>query len=458
MTKTMRLLVLTVFIYVGVQSAVAQAQETKVLSLSDCIEIALKNNSSLRNAGRQHLIAKANVMTARSNFLPSLSASFSSGRYIQGARLVKQDVPVDYNPATGKYIYEQRQTFQDRTDRNFNQARLSLNQQIFDFGRSINDLKQAQASSAAADQDVLSTRQDVVQNVKVAYFELLKAEKLEEVYADAVKLAEEQVNRSKTMMEIGIASQAEVYQAKVNWGTNKRNWITQKNNVEFAKANLNNALGWNPNTSVEIIQETTAPVFFEYKFDEAVKIAIENNPQIKSLELSVKSYLYSQRAAKAQYYPSLGASISYTRSNDEWSRVYSTKLNEDYSASLGLQMDLNLFNGMRDKAQIQRQSLNYQIAVENLAEQKRQIVAQVKQHFLELEAFKEILDIQRENIDAAKENLRLQQEKRRVGSGTELDVTDAQVQLTRAQSDYVQAEHDAKVAKARLEAAMGIIK
>ncbi|NOY59026.1 MAG: TolC family protein, partial [Calditrichaeota bacterium] len=38
------------------------------------------------------------------------------------------------------------------------------------------------------------------------------------------------------------------------------------------------------------------------------------------------------------------------------------------------------------------------------------------------------------------------------------DVTDAQVQLTRAQSDYVQAEHDAKVAKARLEAAMGIIK
>lgn len=456
MTKIMRLLFSMIFLFMGVHFAVAQ--ETKVLSLKDCIEIALKNNSSLRNAARQHLVAKANVMTARSNFLPSVNASFSSGKYIQGARLIKQDVPVDYNPATGKYIYEQRSTFQDRTDRNFNQARISLNQQIFDFGRSINELKQAKANRDASEQDMLSTRQAVVQNVKVAFFELAKAEKLEEVYNDAVKLAKDQVDRAKTMMDIGISSQAEVYQAKVNWGSNKRNYITQKNNVEFAKANLNNALGWDPNTSVEIIQETSAPVFFEYKFDDAVNIAIENNPQIKSLELTVKNYLYSKRAAKAQYYPSLDASVSYTRSNDERSRVYSTKLNEDYSASLGLQMDLNLFNGMRDKAQIQRETLNYQMAVENLAEQKRQIVAQVKQHFLELEAFKEILDIQRENIDAAKENLRLQQEKRRVGAGTELDVTDAQVQLTRAQSDYVQAEHDAQVAKARLEAAMGIIK
>ncbi len=456
MTKIMRLLFLTVFFCMSAHSAVAQ--ETKVLSLNDCIEIALKNNSTLRNAKRQHLIAKANVVTARSNFLPSISTSFSSGRYVQGARLVKQDVPVDYNPATGKYIYEQRQTYQARTDRNFNQARISLSQEIYDFGRSINDLKQAQASRDASDEDVVSTRQAVVQNVKVAYFELLKAEKLEEVYSDAVKLADEQVDRAKTMMDIGLASQAEVYQAKVNWGTNKRNYITQKNNVEFAKADLNNALGWNPNTSVEIVQETIALVFFEYKFDDAVKIAIENNPQIKSLELSVKSSLYNQRAAKAQYAPSLGASVSYTRSNDEASRVYSTKLNEDYTASLGLQLDLNLFNGMRDKAQIQRETLNYQMAVENLAEQKRQIAAQVKQYFLELEAFKEILDIQKENIDAAKENLRLQREKRRVGSGTELDVSDAQVQLTRAQSDYVQAEHDAQVAKARLETAMGIIK
>ena len=57
---------------------------------------------------------------------------------------------------------------------------------------------------------------------------------------------------------------------------------------------------------------------------------------------------------------------------------------------------------------------------------KRLLTADVKQYFLELQAYQDIIEINRENIEAAKENLRLQQEKRRVGSGTELEVTQAQ--------------------------------
>ena len=93
--------------------------------------------------------------------------------------------------------------------------------------------------------------------------------------------------------------------------------------------------------------------------------------------------------------------------------------------------------------------------MENLAERKRTVTAEVKQYFLQLNAYKEILDINRQNIEASKENLRLQLEKRRVGSGTELEVTQAQVELTRALSTLVQAEYDAKISKAQLEAVMG---
>ena len=445
------------FVFVLFIIQAATAQEAKVLTLQECIDIAIKNNSQLRNAERRVSQAQANAVIARSNFLPTLNMSMNSGKFIQGPRKTKQDVPVDFDPRTGLFVFEQRIITQARSERNFNTAQLRLSQQIWDFGRSLNGYKQARESKRAAEQSMLSTRQVVVLGTKVAYFELLKAQKLLEVYKEAVKLAEEQVDRAQTMMDIGLASQAEVLQAKVNLGSNKRNAITQANVVEMAKANLNTAIGWDPSTPIEVVEEKAEPTFIEYDFDEAARIAISNNPLIKSLELTAKSALFAYRAARAQYYPILSASVSYSRNNDDASRVYTTNLKEDYSASIGAQFDLNIFNGLRDKAEVQRQKLAYEMALEDLAEQKRLTVSEVKQYFLELEAYRDILEIQRENIEAAKENLRLQMEKRRVGSGTELDVTDAQVELTRAQSDYVNAEYDAQVAKARLLAAMGII-
>jgi len=431
------------------------SQQVERLTLNDCIKIALKNNSTLRNAKRRVQMAGTDVTTATSNFLPSLSLSLSSGRFVQGARVVKQDVPVDYDPITGRIIYEQKEIYQKSVERNYNQARVSLSQNIFDFGRSINGLKQARAQREASNYTMISTKQAVVLNVKQAYYELLKAIHLQEVYEGAVKLAEEQLKRAQTMMEIGLASQAEVYQAKVNLGSNQRNLLTQKNLVAIARANLNNALGRDPGIPVDVIEDETEPTFPDYSFEDAIKIAIDNNQEIKALELQAKADLYSYRVARARYMPTIGAALSYTRNNDEISRVYTTNLDQDFSANIGVQFDLNIFNGLADKAAVQRQALAYQMALEDLQERKRTLTVEVKQHFLELKAYKDFLEINRQNIEASKENLRLQQEKRRVGSGTELEVTQAQVELTQAQSDYVSAKYEAKIVKARLEATMG---
>ncbi len=431
------------------------AQDEPALTLQDCIEIALKNNSQLRNAERRVEMAGTSVTTAMANLLPHINASLGSYKYVQGARVLKQDVPIGFDPITGRVLYQQREIFQDRTERNSHSARVSLSQNVYDFGQTINAVKQVKASESAEQHSLISTKQTVILNVKKAYYELLKAYRLQEVYQEAVSLAQEQVNRAQAMFDIGLASQAEVFQAKVTLGSNQMNLITQQNLVEMAHANLNNALGRNPSTPFKLIEDKTEPIFPDYQFEDAVNTAISSNQDIKTLELQAKAYMYSIRAAKARYMPSIGASVSYSRNNDDYTRVYSSELNRDFSATLGIGLDLNIFNGFSDQAAVQRESLNYQTAMENLAERKRTVTAEVKQYFLQFNAYKEILDINRQNIEAAKENLRLQLEKRRVGSGTELDVAQAQVELTRAQSNLVQAEYDAKISKAQLEAVMG---
>ena len=164
---------------------------------------------------------------------------------------------------------------------------------------------------------MINTRQTVVLNVKKAYFELLKSYRLMGVYQEAVDLAEEQVGRAQTMLEIGSASQAEVFQAKVNLGSQKMNLIQQKNVIEIARANLNNALGRNPSTPLEVTEDETEPSFPEYQFEEAVKIAIENNQDIKSQELQVLANRYGISIEKARYLPQVGLGVTYSRNNDE---------------------------------------------------------------------------------------------------------------------------------------------
>lgn len=451
-----KLLAPIAILFLGFTALAAQTADPAPLTLQQCITIALENNSTLRVAQQQLNIAGTNVTSATAAWLPQINSSFNTGRYIQGARVDKTDVPIGVDPATGRVIYKQQEIYQEQIERSSHSARISVNQNIFDFGQTLNSIKSSKASRQASEQNLVNTRLAVIMNVKNAYYELLKAVRLEQVYRDAAKLAEEEVNRAQTMMEIGISSQAEVYQAKVSLGNARTTLITQQNAVEVTRANLNNALGRNPSIPVSVTEDESEPIFPTTTFDEAVQTAIDNNPALKAYQFQSKASLLNLKMTQSRYMPNIGASLSYGRSNEDISRVFSSKLDLDFSATMGVGLDLNIFNGFSDKAAVQRARLNHQIDEENLSEQKRLLTAQVKQYFILLEAYKDFIEINQQNLEASRENLRLQQEKRRVGSGTELEVTQAQVELTRALANLVTAEYEAKIARARLETAMGV--
>ncbi|MBN1561804.1 TolC family protein [candidate division KSB1 bacterium] len=435
------------------QITMAQASP---LSLQDCIDVALSNNYELRVAQIGVQLADRDIVSSRSGWLPQVNSSFSFGKYVQGERTALEDVPVGVD-STGKYIYQQRNVTYEQTERNSYSASVSLDQHIYDFGRTGNMIRQAKAYRQYQEHSLFNTRNLVIANVSDKYFELLKAIKLQHVYEEAVKHAEENLAYNQTMLDVGLKSQAEIFQAKVNLGNRRTELINQVNRIELAKAALNSAMGQNPAADIEIAEDMPKPIFPAYNFDQAVDIALENNDRLKAVQSEVQATEYAIRSAKARYAPSIGARVSYNRNNDDISRVYSTKLDEDFTATIGAGINLNIFNGLADKAEIERQKLNNEMALEKLNEEKRILIANIREYFLLLKAFEDLMQINQENLEAYQENLRLQTEKRRVGSGTELEVMTAQVDVIQAQETLVRAEHDAKIYRAYLEAALGII-
>jgi len=451
----------TLAILLGILAGGSNAQESSnqngvVLTLDQCIKLALENNSSLRNAERNYHIAGTSVATSRAGLLPRVNVSLSSGRFRQGDRTLEQDTPVGIDSATGSILYERREITQSGFTSSSNSAQVSASQTLFDFGASINRLRQSSASEEASRFSFESTRQNTILLVKQRYFGHLRNQRLLEVNQEAVKSAEEQLKRTESMYEIGSVAQGDVFRARTQFGNERINLITQQNAVQNSRALLNVALGRTADAPLSIADVEEVPEVKKYEMEDVLRVAEEKNPELLGIEKNKRSAQLGIHVARTAYLPSFSISGFYSRSNNEFNKVYSG-FGQNWSGSIGLNMSLNLFNGFSDQANLERQQLTYRIAEENSIDRRRNLRLEVEQALLSLRAWKEITAINSDNLISAQEDLRLAQERYRVGAGTLLDIINAQVNVTRSKTTLVQAKYDSMIALASLEAAMGVL-
>lgn len=450
----------------------------EILSLDQCTEIALKNNSQLKNAERSTKISKAGVTSSYSGILPRVDASASGGRYHQADVENLRDIPIEYrvdtlytpvldptrqniigwgiSPTIGAPTkYEQRLIVQPEYERDSYRFSLDVNQNVFDGGRWWNAIRQAKAEHRAAIHSQESTHQFIIKTVSEAYFNLLKQLNLKKVYEEALRSVEEQYKRTESMYEIGSIAQADVLKAKVSVGEAQSNLIYQNNAVIGARYELNFVMGLDPKHPIQIVEPEVT--FEPIKLDDSqIEETIANNPELRQFEEKMKSSEYGLKIAKGLFWPVFGVGGSYTRWNPQAKLVY-TGFDKNYYWQIGASVQFNLFNGFQDKANLQTKQMEHFIAKENFIERKRQLKADVTNASLRLKALKEIAEINQENLKSAEEDLRMAQERYRVGAGTLLDVLDAQVSVTTARGTLVRAKYDAMIAKAELEYYMGIL-
>ncbi|MDZ7343154.1 MAG: TolC family protein, partial [candidate division KSB1 bacterium] len=431
-------------------------QNSRPLTLDECVAIALRDNSTLRNAERRAQIAGTNVISARAGILPQITTSLSSGRIQQGDRTVLGDVPIGIDPSTGQAIYERRTITQPGYSSNSNSARVDASLLLFDFGATWNRLRQANAAEEASTKTFLSTKQNTILLVHQRYFGYLKELQLLAVYEDAVKSSEEQLKRTESMYEIGSVAQGDVYRARTTYGQDRINLITQKNMVRNARDLLNVAMGRPADAELTIVDIEDDPQFRDYNLEEVIKLAIERNPDLQSYQHEMRRAQLGKRIAMSAFLPSFSISGSYSRSHNEFERVYSD-FSKNWFGSVSLSMRLNVFNGFSDQANVEREALNYRIAEEEYQNRLRNLRLEAEQALFSLQAWKEITEINQDNLLSAQEDLRLAQERYRVGAGTLLDIINAQANLTRARATLVRAKYDSKIALAQLQTVMGML-
>ena len=427
------LLILIIFNF-----ALAQPNTVKKLNLSDCIHIALKNNTDILAAYSYEQGAKAALLSAKGNFLPQINFRSTWSRRSEEWKTIRFDELVSSKES---YSY-QFEAYQPVFSGFSNVA--NYKQKKFDYQRYHNNLQW--------------TKQNVVVDVKLKYYNVLKNGQLLKVAEETLKASEQELNRLTEMEKIGAVSRSEVYQQKVRVGENRLALVNARNAFIKSKAELNQTMGIDVTMEIELVPdpEDTSVVKPELMFEDAVKLALKNRRDYVGYKNQLQSAKAGVTSARSGYFPTLSIYGNYN-----WWDVQFPQNKKDIDAfdsySFGLSLSMNLFNGFKTKSAVQNAKSQVLASEANLEQAKRQVIWDVKRAFLELDRAEENLRVTAENVAAAGEDYRLASERYRIGAGTLIEQLTAHAALTQAKVNRIKAIYDYKYANTLLDLATGRI-
>lgn len=446
-------------------STPVSAQE--VMTLDDCLELALKNRTAIISARGYEQIAAWDRAVALGQFLPRLSAGYRYSKTKNTNQETESQVPTafdtiswqgtqngaDVTITTFEPTAYETQTIQlDDDETTSKTLSLDANMSLINVSNWF-ELAAASAAKAREHLNVIASEQDLILSVKVAYFLYLAAVERIATDEEAVKRSEEQLKLIESKYELGSASRSDVLKQRVRLGNDRLALLEAANSVTTTRASLAYTIGIDPRAQVEF---STQYEVREYEGTEesVVDFALDHNPSLLSSNKDLDAARHSVRARWADYLPTLSGFASYSIFDGTRGDTATYDFSSD-SRTYGISLNWTIFDGFLRERNLVAAKVNRNIAAAAAADRRNEILAKAQSFYLELQRLKEQRQVAAENVEAAQEDLNITQEKYNLGAATILDLLDAQVSIKEAQVALIQAEFDYSLTVARLENAMG---
>ena len=409
--------------------------------LDDCIEIALSGKKTLLSAELNVTSAERGVTGSYSGLLPSLNASTGAGRTHFPER---ESVSINSGLDTTFSSYDNMS------------AGISLNQTIFDGGRSWNQVKQARSNLEIAKLNQRSTKIQVIQNVIKSYYGLLQAQQLYDVAEQNLEMSDQQVSLVKKQYDLGVVKKTDLLKAEVARGQARVDVFTRKTNHQNARRVLFNDMGLQDfgQSIMTIDSEWATPVIPSSA--DALNLLKTQNPTLSISQVRINLGDLSYKMAKGMRLPSLNSSVSYS-ANGKDSDELMESINNDWSMGLNFSISVPIYTGNTLSTQQHQAKLSKQQSEFDYITLLNDLRVQAELIRESLKNYSEIIPLNQAVVASAEEDLKLARERYSLGSATILEVLDAQVSLRRSNSTLINTIHEARMQEAGLKALLGTL-
>ena len=429
------------FLYTIFLSAIG-AQEYDIF---ECINIALDRKGTLVSAGLDVESANQGVLGSYSGMLPSLNLSTSGGRtkYPVQETIIPDLVNLEIDTIkSGESSYMS--------------AGLSINQTIYNGGRSVNAVKQAKVNLDIAKLRQRNSKIEVIQNVTRSYYGLLQAQQLLDVAEKNLGLSGKQVDLVQKKFDLGAVRKTDLLKANVSMGQAKVELLNRKTVLENSRRQLFNDMGMMDfGQSIIAKYSDWVPVSVPTSAETLILLK-EKNPNILIQLAAIETGKIQLKMAKGMRSPSAFASVDYSANGDN-SDELKESLKDDWRLGMNMSINFPLYSGNSLSTAQQQAELSKRKSENDYLTFLNDLRVQVELIRKSIMNFSEIIPINQDVVASAEEDLKLVQERYSIGSATILEVLDAQVSLIRSNSTLINTIHDARIQEMSLKALLGIL-
>lgn len=430
----------------------SQAQEVAQLTLNESIRYAIENNYVTKNARLETLVSKATVKETTAQGLPQINGSFN----------------LDYNPKIPMMFVPNEPPFGDPTNPSdviplrfgvsySSGLGVTVSQMIFD-GSFFVGLRAAKTLQQLTDFDLVKAENDVIENVKKAYFGVL-------VNQERIRLAESNLARidsllaeTQAMNEAGFNERIDVSRVRVQRNNAYSQVQRSQTAWEISKELLKIQMGMPLDMDV-VITETLRGLNPREELIQLLATEGEHRVELDQLNTQIELQHLDLKNNTAQYLPSLDFNGNMRRNGagNQLNTVFDSD-NWFGSSLIGVSMSVPIFDGLAKSARIQKN----RYAISQLENQRFYLNDNFTNEIFSAKASLQndlnILDVQLENLELAQEVYDIATIKYREGVGSNLEVVDADGALTEAEINYLAALYDGLISKVNLEKALGLLK
>ncbi len=451
--------------------AIEEITVDSVVSLNDCIKIALQNSPVIKRFKYNYGVSKSNVGVAKSAYFPTLG------------------VGTGYTWNETSSNRRGFNSFSNSYSANSYTVQATLNQLIWNFGKTNANIRMQKFNMISSlfefDNGVL----DTIFQVKMNYYGVLAAKAAVDINKANVQINERNYQRIKAYFDEGIRSKIDLVNAEVNLSDSKVLLVDAEKAYKNAMVTLNNSMyiafapdyeiepteTFNLNTykidleeldrkndistppepvsdavlmsSVEKIDVLTDYKFeeFPYTFEKAVELAYKNRPDLKAYDATLKAMQENLLYIKREYYPEITASAGYGYRD----------MNSTNSFNLGVNLSSSL-NILSKKHEIDSGKLQVKLAQNEIDLLKQNVYFEVQNAYVNMIELERQIPLLAVKVKQTLENFELADGRYAVGLGDFIELQDAKVQYNNAQHNYVQTVYNYNVARATLEKAMAL--
>lgn len=441
---------LGVFVLLGIVSwlacAPAQAEQKEeaaprqALTIEAAIRTAFGNNKNILIQGKEVDAARAQIMDARSVFMPQVNVE---GGYKRVGSVPQATAAISGKKDYGVYVgYE-----------NDNQWGVGVDQSVYTGGANTANLRQQQLNLKVQEETLRALKLDTAFETKRLFFGLLLAYEIARIAQDLLDQAAAHYEDVKKKYKEGTASRFDLLQSKVQVTKVMPELIRAKNAIRLSMADLNKELGLGVYDPL-IVDGKLAYQPIALTEEAFLAKAYIHRPEMIIKLLGIDIAGWSIKAAHAGYRPQVNLSADYYYRSDDYSDMFNQRHN---NWDVGISVRVPIFDGFSSLAKVREARARYaqsQLSQEDVADQTALLI---RQDCLNLREAQAIIDSQKDNVSEAKEALQIAIVSYDNGVGTNLDVLDAQVSLAQIEQTLAEGVYDYMMAQAALDRDTGCL-